>query len=111
MGWTWAELRLMWQHPDWTAGELHEVMPNHSVLAIRSQRHRMGRTNPATPPLCCLCGQRPVGGSLRSRQYGVCEECWADEYRKREEEEARASALKQMRSRNKRRRENEHGQE
>lgn len=98
-GWTWRELETMWQHPEWTSYELHELIPRHSPRGIKEQRHRMGRTNPETPQLCCMCGVRNVGDGAKERLYCLCPECYADERRLREQEQAQAVALRQLHKR------------
>lgn len=101
--WTWGELEVMWSHPDWTAGELSELLPRHTERAIRDQRRRWGRWNRAMAPLCCRCEERPVWmESPRAKRYGLCKGCYLDEERMRLEEEARATALRQRRRRLKR---------
>ena len=101
--WTWREIEVMWQHPDMTAGELHELLPVHSALAIRSQRHRMGRWHRKAAPLCCMCEERPVWmESAKAKRYGLCKGCFLDEERMRLEEQAKADAVKQRRRRAKR---------
>lgn len=90
----------MWQHPDMTCDELHEILPAHSPLAIRQQRHRMGRWHKAVAPLCCKCEERPVWmESAKARRYGLCKGCFLDEERMRLEEQAKADAVKQRRRR------------
>ena len=102
--WTWRELETMWAHPDWTAGELHELLPRHTARAIRDQRHRMGRYHRSQVPLCCRCEERPVWAeSPIAKRYGLCKGCYLDEERMRLEEEARATALRQQRRRARRR--------
>lgn len=96
--WKWSELETMWQHPDWTAQELHELLPNHTPNAIRIQRAKMGRWHKTQVPLCCKCEQRPVWTeSAKAKRYGLCKGCYLDEERMRLEDEAKAVALRQYR--------------
>ena len=93
----------MWEHPDWSASELAEVLP-HSAQAIRKQRQRVGRYHKQSVPLCCMCEQRPVWDeSKQAKKYGLCKSCYLDEERMRLEDEARAVALRQRRRSVKRR--------
>lgn len=102
-GWTWRELEIMWSHPEWTAGELAELLPRHTAHAIRDQRRRYGRWPRKTVPLCCKCEERPVWmESPRAKRYGLCKGCFLDEERMRLEEDAKATALRQKRRRSKR---------
>jgi hypothetical protein len=103
--WTWKEIEQMWQHPDLTARELHEIIPRHTPHAIRDQRRRMGRWHRRSAPLCCRCEERPVWmESPIAKRYGLCKGCYLDEERMRLQEDAKADALKQMRRRARQRR-------
>ena len=87
----------MWQHPDWSAKDLAEILP-HSEQAIRKQRQRVGRYHRSLVPLCCKCEERPVWEeSKTAKRYGLCKGCYLDEERMRLEDEARAVALRQRR--------------
>ena len=98
--WTWKELETIWDHPDWTAKELTELIPRHTAKAIENKRVRIGRWNPARAPLCCKCEDRPVWmESPKAKRYGLCKGCFLDEERMRLEEEAKAVALRQRRRR------------
>lgn len=101
--WTWREIEVMWQHPDWTSGELHELIPRHTPKAIRQQRSRMGRWHANAAPLCCKCEQRVVWlESAKAKRYGLCKGCFLDEERMRLEDEARHAAVRQRRRRSSR---------
>lgn len=93
----------MWAHPDWTARELAELLPRHSVAAIKEQRTRRGRYGGT--PICCMCDERPVWlESPKAKRYGLCKGCFLDEERRRIEDEGRkAVALRQMRRKAKKR--------
>ena len=96
--WKWIEVEAVWAHPEMTAAELHELVPGHTVEAIRRQRSRMGRFG--SPRTCCRCDGRPVWEeSPKAKRYGLCKGCWLDEERMRLEEEAEAARVRQMRSR------------
>ena len=98
--WTWREIEVMWQHPDMTARELHELIPRHTPQAIEKQRYRMGRWHRDAAPLCCRCEDRPVWmESAKAKRYGLCKGCFLDEERMRLEERAKADAVKQRRRR------------
>lgn len=98
--WTWKELEVLWEHPDWTAKELHELLPTHSAQAIEKQRSRAGRWNKAKTPLCGKCEQRPVWlESTQARRYGLCKGCYIDEERMRQEDELKHMALRQQKMR------------
>lgn len=107
--WTWAEVEAMWAHPDWTASELHELIPRHTPRAIKDQRVRMGRYG--GPKICCKCDERPVWSeSPKAKRYQLCKGCFLDEERMRIEDEGRkAVALRQMRRKAKKRREAQEG--
>ena len=97
--WTWAEITAMWDHPDWTAKEVGELV-GHSAGAVRQQRHRMGRYNASKAPLCCMCGTHHVWlESPKAKRYGLCRSCFLDEERMRLEDAGRAAAVRQMRRR------------
>lgn len=101
--WKWSEIETLWQHPDWTSAELHELIPAHTPKAIRNQRARMGRWHRSAAPLCCRCEDRPVWlESPKAKRYGLCKSCYLDEERMRLEDEARATALRQMERRRRR---------
>lgn len=101
--WTWKELETMWQHPDWTSEELHEIIPRHTAAAIKLQRHRSGRWKRGAP-LCCMCEERPVWmESPAAKRYGLCKGCYLDEERLRLEESAKQDAVKARRARARRR--------
>ena len=86
----------MWQHPDWTAAELTELLPRHSASAIQTQRVRMGRYGGTR--LCGKCDERPVWlESKKAKRYGLCKGCFLDEEQMRLEDEAKAVALRQRR--------------
>ena len=86
----------MWQHPDWTARELTELLPRHSAKAITIARQRHGRYLRSVIPLCCKCSERPVWAeSQAAKRYGLCKGCYLDEERMRLEEEAKHVALRQ----------------
>jgi hypothetical protein len=96
--WSWREIETIWEHPDMTAKDLAELIPNHTENAIRVQRERVGRYNAAKVPLCCMCEQRPVWDeSKKAKRYGLCKGCFLDEERMRLEDEAKAVALRQRR--------------
>lgn len=100
MYWTWKELDTMWRHPEWTAEELHEIIPRHSARGIRQQRMRSGRFRPSAVPLCCRCEERPVWmESQKARRYELCKGCFIEEERRRLEDEAGYAALRQMEQR------------
>ena len=78
--WTTDEVGAIRKHPDWTAAELHEIIPRHSVEAIRSQRKRMGRYSPDAVPLCQRCGEHPVWtDAADARRWGLCKACALEE--------------------------------
>ena len=78
--WTWSEVQALRQHPDMTSRELHELVPRHSVQAIRKQRSRMGRWSPDVVPLCQRCGEHPVWTEAAdARRWGLCRACALDE--------------------------------
>jgi len=78
--WTTDEVAAIRQHPDWTAAEIHEIVPRHSVEAIRSQRKRMGRWSPDAVPLCQRCGEHPVWTEAAdARRWGLCKACALEE--------------------------------
>ena len=106
--WTWSEIEAMWAHPDWTAAELHELIPRHSPRAIKDQRVRMGRYGSA--PICCMCDERPVWmESPKAKRYRLCKGCYLDEERMRIEDDARAVALRQQRRRARKRQQAQEG--
>ena len=101
--WKWREIEIMWEHPDWTSVELHELIPRHSPQAIRHKRMEWGRWHRSAAPLCCKCEERPVWmESPKAKRYGLCKGCYLDEERMRLEDEARATALRQMERRRRR---------
>ena len=80
MPWTFSEDSTIWQHPDWTAEELHEEIPRHSVRAIAVRRSRIGRWRPDAVPLCQKCGEHPVWAEAAdARRWGLCRQCALDE--------------------------------
>ena len=80
VSWTWAEIDAIRKHPDMTAEELHEIIPRHSVKAIRNQRDRVGRYSPDAVPLCQRCGEHPVWeGAADARRWGLCKACALEE--------------------------------
>ena len=63
-----------------TAEELHEIIPRHSVKAIRNQRSRVGRYSPDAVPLCQRCGEHPVWEEAAdARRWGLCKACALEE--------------------------------
>ena len=97
--WKWNEVEAIWSHPEMTAAELHELIPGHTVEAIRKQRTRIGRFG-APSRTCCACDERPVWAeSAKARRYGLCKGCFLDEERRRLEEEGEAAAVRQLRRR------------
>lgn len=100
--WYSTELDALWKHPDWTAQELHEIIPRHSPTAIRSMRNRVGRYNPYAIPLCQKCGEHPVAiGDSYAKRRGLCSQCAADEH---EWEESNADTLRKQQQRVRQRR-------
>jgi len=98
--WTWAELQTMWEHPDWTAKELEELLPGRTVRAIRSQRERYGRYNAGMKPKCCICEARPVWqDSPQAKKYGLCKGCYLEERELQLKEEAYSARLRQQQRR------------
>lgn len=78
--WTWAESNAVRTHPEMTAKELHEIVPGHTVEAIRSFRKRSGRYAPDAVPLCQRCGEHPVWeDAADARRWGLCKECALEE--------------------------------
>lgn len=78
--WTGSEILAIRQHPDMTASELHEIIPRHSVKAIRHQRDRLGRYTPDVTPLCQRCGEHPVWDEAAdARRWGLCKACALEE--------------------------------
>lgn len=79
-GWTSHEDDLIWSHPDWTARELAEILPRHTLRAILVHRSRIGRYRPDATPLCQRCGDHPVWtGSRDGQRWGLCRQCTLDE--------------------------------
>lgn len=102
--WTWPELCVIWDHPDWTAKELVEMLPGRTPKAIERARDRYGRWKSGRAPICWKCGERPVWTeSPGAKRMGLCMSCYQDEERMREQDKRRNDALRQMRMRNRRR--------
>ena len=106
--WTWSENEEVWRHPDWTARELAEVIPRHTVRAIAEQRRRIGRYRPDAVPLCQKCGEHPVWAEAAdARRWGLCRACALDErawrLRHGRELDRRDNALRQAKHKAKRR--------
>ena len=99
--WQWSEICAMWEHPDLTAAELHELyIPRHTVASIHWARSKWGRYNASRVPTCSKCGERPVWvESAKARRYGLCKGCYLDEERMRLEDERKSAALRQYRHR------------
>ncbi len=109
--WTSHEDDLIWSHPDWTARELADVLPRHTVPAIRMHRSRIGRYRPTATPLCQRCGEHPVWTAARDgSRWGLCRQCTLDErewrVRHRGEHERRDNAIRQAKWKRKHRRSN-----
>lgn len=111
MPWTSHEDDLIWSHPDWTARELGDVLPRHSVSAILSHRSRIGRWRPDAVPLCQRCGEHPVWvESADGERWGLCRRCTLDErewrLRHKAELDQRDNALRQAKFKRQRRKAN-----
>lgn len=108
VGWTAHEDDLIWSHPDWTARELHSILPRHSVSAILTHRSRIGRWRPSATPLCQRCGEHPVWAeSADGVRWGLCRQCTLDErdwrVRHRGELDRRDNAIRQAKFKRQRR--------
>lgn len=106
--WTWSENEAIWRHPDMTAEELHELIPRHTVDAIRVHRRRIGRYRRDAVPLCQKCGLHPVWQEASDAcRWGLCKACALEEraWRQRhgEELDRRANALRQAKFKARRR--------
>ena len=98
--WTRDEDETIWAHPQWTASELAQALPDRTVDAIRRHRDRIGRWRPGTVPLCQKCGEHPVWEEAAdAARWGLCKSCAMDErewrLRHRTELERRSNALRQ----------------
>ena len=98
--WTSHENDLIWSHPDWTARELHDIIPRHSQQAIKRHRARIGRFRPTAIPLCQRCGEHPIWvGSPDGQRWGLCRQCTLDErewrLRHRRDLDRRDNAIRQ----------------
>ncbi len=91
----------MWDHPDWTARELHELIPRHSVAGIKAHRTKIGRYNPSRVGVCVVCGERPIfAESAEAFRYGLCKACYLRERERRNQEEAWSARVRQQAHKN-----------
>lgn len=75
--WAWRELETVWRHPDMTAEELAEMLPDRTPKAVSRIRDRYGRwRTEGVVPLCQRCGEHPVFvEDPEARRWGLCREC------------------------------------
>lgn len=102
--WTWRELCVVWDHPDWTAADVAGLLDDRSAKAVRRVRERYGRYRTGRVPVCSKCGERPVWEeSAHARRLGLCKGCYLDEEEMRLKDRKRNDALRQRRMRDRRR--------
>lgn len=102
--WLKGEEFVIWDHPDWTARELHELIPRHTVKAIKDHRTKIGRYNPSRVGVCVVCGERPIfAESAEAFRYGLCKACYLRERERREQEEAWSGRIRQRAHKNRQR--------
>lgn len=102
--WTWSELCTVWDHYDWTAKEVAELLPGRSPKSVERARDRYGRYRTGRVPICARCGERPVWEeSPHARHLGLCMSCYLDEEEMRLKDRKRNDALRQRRMRERRR--------
>lgn len=99
--WYKGEEFVMWDHPDWTARELHELIPRHSVAGIKAHRTKIGRYNPSRVGVCVVCGERPIfAESAEAFRYGLCKACYLKERERRNQEAAWSVRVRQRAHKN-----------
>ncbi len=94
--WTDEELEVIRSHPDFTAQELCELLPDRTVESIRRKRSRIGRFSYPDDSVCVLCRERPIWTeSNKARHMMLCKGCFLKEMEKRNKEARHYNALRQ----------------
>ena len=97
--WTQKDVATVQAHPDWTAAEL-AVLVGTTPRSIDYARYRFGRFPSNAAGLCAVCDQRPVYAESReAKRLGLCKGCWLKEQRRRLEEDAESTRLRQAKHR------------
>ena len=99
--WSAEDVATLHAHPDWTAAELAEAL-GVTEASVKYARRTYGRWSSNASGLCVSCDQRPVYvESKEARRLGLCKGCWLEEQRKRLEEDAESTRLRQAKHRKK----------
>ena len=97
--WTEKDVALIQSHPDWTAAELAALL-GVTTRSVDYARRRFGRFPSNAVRLCVACDQRPVYVESReAKRLGLCKGCWLKEQRRRLEEDAESTRLRQAKHR------------